>query len=216
MNRAGAARLMVVGAVGYVLGATPSARIAAHLVSRGAVDVTAGGTGNPGALNAMRLLGRGPGYAVAAADVGKGLGAALLGRRLAGDTGAHLGAVAAVAGHCYPPVVVGRGGKGVATSFGQCLGTFPAFAPIDMAVALVASRLAARRPALVSVATSATCWVGAGAVWWRRGLPNLWGPTPSLALPVANAATSALIASRAVSMVRAREPDELVLGRSAR
>ncbi len=215
MSRVGAARLAVAGGIGYALGAMPSARIAAHLVSRGAVDVTADGTGNPGALNTMRLLGRLPGFAVAAADVGKGLGAALLGRRIAGDTGAHLGAVAAVAGHCYPPAAGKRGGKGVATSFGQCLGTFPAFAPLDVAVALVATRLRARRPALVSVATSATCWIGAGAVWWRRGLPNLWGPSPSLALPIANAATSALIASRAVSMIRAREPDELVLGADA-
>jgi glycerol-3-phosphate acyltransferase PlsY len=214
--RASLTRLAAAAVAGYALGTTPSARIAARVSAHGRVDVSADGSGNPGAFNAIRLLGRGPGYAVAAADVAKGVGASLVGRRLAGDAGAHLAAVAAVVGHCHPPPGLDRGGKGVATSFGQCLATFPVFAPLDFAIAFGVSRLRTRRPAAVSVASSAACWVVAGTVWWRRGLPNLWGPAPTIALPLANAATSLVIAFRAIALLRAREPDEIALNRSAR
>ena len=50
-------------------------------------------------------------------------------------------------------------------------------------------RLARLVPALVSVAVSSIAWLLASVTWWRRGLPNLWGPRPTAALPLANAAT---------------------------
>ena len=87
-------------AAGYLIGTLPSADIAAGLTTRGAVDLRAAGSGNPGALNALRLLGRRAGLAVTVADIGKGVAACLLGRALAGERGAHAGGVAAVAGHC--------------------------------------------------------------------------------------------------------------------
>jgi glycerol-3-phosphate acyltransferase PlsY len=149
-----------------------------------------------------------------AADVAKGVAACAWGTKSAGDVGAHVAGVAAVAGHCYPPWSRFRGGKGVATSFGQCVATFPAYAPLDAALATAVARIPGlRRPALVSVAVSSGAWVLAGVLWWRRGLPNLWGPRPTAALPVASAATVLVIASRAISSLRRREPDELALPR---
>jgi glycerol-3-phosphate acyltransferase PlsY len=149
-----------------------------------------------------------------AADIAKGAAACWWGGRSAGDTGAHLAGVAAVAGHCYPIWSRFRGGKGVAASFGQCVATFPAYAPFDAALATAVARIPRlRRPALVSVAISSAAWILAGVVWWRRGLPNLWGPRPSRALPLANAASVLVIASRAVPALRRREPDELALPR---
>jgi glycerol-3-phosphate acyltransferase PlsY len=207
-------RLLGVAAGAYLMGSTPSADIAARVVSGGAIDVRAGGTGNPGGTNARRLLGSGVGYAVVVADVGKGFVACAWGRRRADEVGAHVAGVAAVAGHCYPPWARFRGGKGVATSFGQCLYTFPVWAPVDVAVAVAASRIPRlRRPSLVAVGASSLLWLAASVVWWRRGLPNLWGPPPTATLPLANGATVLLIATRAVSMLRRREPDELVLPR---
>jgi hypothetical protein len=44
-------------------------------------------------------------------------------------------------------------------------------------------------------------------------LPNLWGPPPTGALPLANAATVIVIASRAGKLLRRQEPDELALPR---
>ena len=207
-------RLLSASATGYLLGTVPSSDVAAHLAAGGSVDLRSSGSRNPGGMNAIRLLGRRPGHAVIVADIGKGFVACGLGRRIAGDAGAHVAGVAAVLGHCYPLWTRFRGGKGVATSFGQCLYTFPAYAPIDAAVAVgVARAPSLHHPALVSVVASSTAWLLASVLWWKRGLPNLWGPRPTVALPLANAATVLVIASNALPALLHRKPDELALPR---
>lgn len=209
-----ALRLLIAAVGGYLLGTTPSSDVASRVVTRGSVDIRRSGSGNPGGMNARRVLGRRVGAVVIAADVAKGVAACGWGRRWAGDVGAHVAGAAGVAGHCYPLWSRFRGGKGVATSFGQCVYTFPAYAPVDVALATAVARVPGlRRPALVSVAVSSTAWLLASVVWWKRSLPNLWGPRPTAALPLANAATVLVIASRAVTMLRRREPDELALPR---
>ena len=207
-------RLLSASATGYLLGTVPSADIASHLAAGELVDLRSAGTGNPGATNVRRLLGRRLGHAVLVADVGKGFVACGLGRRIAGDAGAHAAGVAAVVGHCYPVWTRFRGGKGVATSFGQCLYTFPAYAPFDAAVAVGVARVPGlRRPALASVGASSVVWLLASVLWWKRELPNLWGPRPTCALPLANAATVLVISSNALPMLLRGEPDELALPR---
>ncbi len=89
------------------------------------------------------------------------------------------------------------------------------YAPLDVAVAVLAGKAPrVKRPALVSVVVSALGWIGAGLVWWRRGLPNLWGQRPTGALPLANAATTIVIACRVLLSLRRRESDELALNRA--
>src|SRR5918995_5922827 len=83
---------------GYLLGTTPSADVAARLAAGGAVDLRSAGSGNPGGVNARRMLGRRMGAAVIGADIAKGFAACGWGRRRAGDLGAHVAGVAAVAG----------------------------------------------------------------------------------------------------------------------
>lgn len=198
-------RALAAFAGGYALGLVQSAELVARAATRGTVDLREAGSGNPGALNACRLLGRRAGLAVAIADVGKGALACALGRALAGAGGAHAAGVGAVAGHCYPLNRGFRGGIGAATSFGQCLATFPAYAPVDVAVATTVARLPhLRRPAAAALLVSSLAWIGAGSLWWRRRLPNLWGPRPTIALPLANAASAGLIASRALLLLRRR------------
>ncbi len=207
-------RLALAAVGGYLFGAIQSANIASRLVTKGAIDIRSSGTGNPGGTNARRVLGPGPGYAVVLADVAKGFVACAWGRRFAEDRGAHVAGVAAVVGHCYPLWAGFRGGKGVATSFGQCAYTFPAWAPADLALGMGVARIPGlRRPALVSVCVSSTAWLSASLVWWRHGLPNLWGPPATVALPLANATTLLVIASRGIAMVRRGEPDELAVPR---
>ncbi|MDP9164971.1 MAG: glycerol-3-phosphate acyltransferase, partial [Actinomycetota bacterium] len=109
-------------------------------------------------------------------------------------TAAHAAAMAAVVGHVFPVWSRGRGGKGVATSYGAVLGAFPAYALPDLLVAGAFAKWA-RRPRLANDLSSAL-WTGAALLWWRRQLPNLWGPQPTIALPLSTAATSALIAWR--------------------
>jgi glycerol-3-phosphate acyltransferase PlsY len=207
-------RLVAAAVGGYLLGAFPSADLAAWAAGRGEVDLRRHGSGNPGALNARRLLGRRAGRAVLAADVGKAVAASVLGRRVAGDAGAHVGAVASVAGHCYPVWTGFRGGKGIATAIGQCVATMPLYAPLDVGLALGLGRVPGLpRPAWISVGTASLLWIGAGAVWWRRDLPNLWGPRPTSALPLANAATVAVIVPRALEILVRGQPDEFALAR---
>ena len=187
-------RLVVAAAAGYLAGAIPSADVAARLATRGETDLRAAGSGNPGAANAIALLGPRWGYGVMAADIAKGAFGARVGCAIAGDTGAHLGGVGAVAGHCFPWHANFRGGKGVAASAGQCLATFPAYFPIDLAVAGITGVVPWwRRRAFATTVVSSSVWIAACVLWWRKGWPNLWGPRPAGALPAAALATSAMI-----------------------
>lgn len=192
MCRAGAAI-----AVGYLLGMLPTADLVARRTGDGSVDLRRSGSGNPGGVNALNVLGARAGATVLAGDITKGAAACLIGRAVAGPLGAHLGGTAAVAGHCYPAVNGFRGGKGVAASVGQCLATFPAYFPIDVAVTVAtAANPAARQRAREATVVASVGWVIGGVVWWARGWRNLWGPPPSPALPLANLASSLFILRR--------------------
>lgn len=184
--------LLAAGAVGLALGNVPSADLAARVVGG---DLRADGTGNPGAMNASHVLGKKWGVAVSLADIAKGAAAARLGGRLAGPAGANLAATAAVAGHCFP---IGRtGGKGVATSLGQVVGTFPVFLPVDIGVAVATSALPFfRQRTRVATSVASATWVGCAALCWRGRLRNPGGVTPTVALPVAAAVSSLVIAGR--------------------
>lgn len=164
------------------------------------VDLRAAGTQNPGAMNASHVLGPRWGALVSAGDIGKGLAAARVGRRLAGPTGASVAASAAVIGHCFP---IGRtGGKGVATSIGQVIGTFPAYLPVDIAVAVGTSALPffAQRTRTATAVASAT-WIGCATIAWRRQWRVANGERPTAALPLAALVSSAVIAARFASEV---------------
>lgn len=187
-------RVLAAAATGYVLGSAPVADTAARIATRGASDLRSAGSGNPGAANAMDVLGKAWGYGILFGDVGKGGLASLVGRRLAGGLGAHVAGTAAVVGHCYPVWNGFKGGKGVAASCGQCLATFPAYFPVDLGVAWAVAKW--RQRAYPATALACSVWVTAGLLWWRRGWPNAWGPAPTAALPAAAAVSSAVILSR--------------------
>lgn len=196
MSAAGWPRLIAAGVAGYTAGLIPSADVASRLATGGRVDLRAHGSGNPGGANAAAVLGRRWGYSVMVADIAKGAAAARLGRRLAGDGGQHVAAVAAVVGHCYPVTKGFRGGKGVGCSVGQCLATLPGYLPVDLAVAAAVAGGPWKQRAFAATAASSFAWVGAATLWWRRGWPNGWGGPPTAGLPLAAAASSAVIFQR--------------------
>ena len=177
-------------AAGYLLGTIPSADLAGKIVG---VSVRTQGTGNPGAINAAVVLGKRWGTAVAGVDIGKGWAAGLLGQRVSPAT-AHAAAAAAVFGHVFPLWSRFQGGKGVATSYGAVLGSFPAYAVPDLLVAGAVAKTV-RKPRLANDLSS-LAWTAAALLWWRKQLPTLWGPAPTLALPVSAAVTSGLLAWR--------------------
>jgi glycerol-3-phosphate acyltransferase PlsY len=198
-------RLVGAAVVGYFMGTIPSADLATRIASSGEADLRNSGSGNPGAANAIAVLGTGWGLGVLAVDVGKGAAACGLGRRIGGDDGGHLAGTAAVVGHCYPVWNGFRGGKGVAASAGQCLATFPGYFVFDLGVAaLSVSSPTWKRRAFGATAVASACWVGAGVVWARKGWPNAWGPAPTPALPLAAAASSAVILDKFRRAARAR------------
>ncbi|GIU89793.1 MAG: hypothetical protein KatS3mg010_0892 [Acidimicrobiia bacterium] len=176
---------------GYLLGSVPSSDLAARLAGAGDVDLRRAGSGNPGALNAAAVLGARVGTVVLAADMAKGAAAGMLGRSIAGPTGAYAAATAAIAGHILPIWSRGRGGKGVATSAGACAAVFPAYFPIDAGVAALAA--IARRDPEAAVRISSAVWVAAALAWWRWRLPNAWGPPPNVGLPAFALAGAAMI-----------------------
>jgi len=180
--------------VGYLAGSVPSADIATRFARSGLSDLRTTGSGNPGAVNAASVLGRRWGGVVLAADVAKGALAGTAGRAIAGSAGAYAGATAAIAGHIVPVWSGGRGGKGVATSAGACLLVFPAYFPIDAAVAVVGA--ARTRSAERATQLSCAAWVIASLVWWWRRLPNGWGPPPGPGLPLFAAFGSAMILTK--------------------
>jgi glycerol-3-phosphate acyltransferase PlsY len=106
--------LLVVPA--YFLGTFPSAVMVAR--SEG-VDITKVGSGNPGASNVSRTLGRAWGIAVFALDALKGIIPAAVGAHLVHNRGLAYAMVAAsVLGHMFPATRRFKGGKGVATMAG--------------------------------------------------------------------------------------------------
>lgn len=105
-----------------MLGTFPSAVLIAR--SRD-IDITASGSGNPGASNVGRLLGRKLGILVFVLDGLKGAVSVGIGFWIAGYTGALTLACAAVVGHVFPVTRQFKGGKGVATAGGAMIALYP-------------------------------------------------------------------------------------------
>lgn len=108
--------------VAYLIGTFPSAVLIAR--SRG-VDITASGSGNPGASNVNRLMGKRLGILVFVLDGLKGSLSVVAGYFAAGHAGALTLLAAAILGHVFPATRKFKGGKGVATTGGGILTLYP-------------------------------------------------------------------------------------------
>ena len=122
----------------YLIGSIPTSIITGKLL-RG-IDIREHGSGNPGATNTFRVLGKKIGVTVGLVDIFKGffcvvfLTALVPGDGiLSSDVRRIAAGLAAVAGHMWTVFAGFRGGKGVGTSFGVFLG----LSPIPSLIALV-------------------------------------------------------------------------------
>jgi len=126
----------------YLLGSIPFGVLVAR--AKG-VDLRTVGSGNIGATNVARALGKKWAIAVLLADAAKGFVPVWLGRRLQlPPTAVALAGGAAIIGHMFTLFLRGRGGKGVATSLGVALALSPGAALVGFGVYIVvfaASRL---------------------------------------------------------------------------
>ncbi len=168
--------ILIVIFVSYLLGSFPSGYLAARIAG---VDIRKEGSGNIGATNVLRVLGKKYGYAVFFCDAFKGLLAVRAALWLASRspvTSAHadwLGILAAlfcVLGHTFPVWLKFKGGKGVATSAGTMLG----IAPTATVVAVVLWILVFEVTRYVSIASvvAAVSLPTAIGVFWQM---HLWG-----------------------------------------
>ena len=119
-----------VSAVAYLLGSIPSGLIAGRVAG---VDIRQCGSGNIGATNVTRALGKKYGYPVFAADFSKGLVSVLFASFIARhylpqphtEILPIIAAVFVVLGNAFPVWLRFRGGKGVAVSAGMLFGLIP-------------------------------------------------------------------------------------------
>jgi len=170
---------IVVAAGAYLLGSIPTGYLVAR--ARG-IDIRAVGSGNIGATNAMRVLGKPAGIFVLLMDALKGFVAPVLvvnfyhelSNAMAGMFGNggfpdnelrwNLGVVAglcAVLGHNYTCWLKFKGGKGIATT----AGVYFALAPLSVSIALAVWILLFLATRYVSIASLASAVALPTAVW---------------------------------------------------
>jgi glycerol-3-phosphate acyltransferase PlsY len=179
--------------IGYVIGMFPSADLVARLATRGQVDLRAAGSGNPGGLNAARVLGKKWGLLVIVMDAAKGALAGFLGLLL-GDAGAYAAGTAVIAGHCWPVYNGFRGGTGVAAAGGSFFTVFPPMVPIDGLLTAAVAFLG--KSSRLAIKVALVIWVVAAAVWWAADWSLWWGPEPSVGLLVYAVIGAAIIQAR--------------------
>ncbi|MFT5051792.1 MAG: glycerol-3-phosphate acyltransferase PlsY [Chlamydiales bacterium] len=157
-------------AASYLMGALPFGFLFARLKG---IDLRAVGSGNIGATNTMRALGRGWGLTAFFLDFAKGwfplaFLATLVSAADLGDLDLRAVQVmcgtAAVLGHCFPVYLRFRGGKGVATGCGAIVGLDP-MVFLGAGLVWVAVMLTLRFVGLASILMGAAFPILA---WWRH------------------------------------------------
>ncbi len=173
--------LALVAVISYFIGAINPAAIIARV--RG-IDLRSSGSGNPGATNAGRVMGRGTGVVVAILDILKGFLPVVIADRLVDQPAEVVAGLFAVLGHITSPFLGFAGGKGVATAAGAILGVQPVWMiPVliafgitfwftrQMGLASVAGTLVLLPVSLIgphSTSEAVFAWLLAPIVVWRH------------------------------------------------
>jgi len=162
-------------AAAYLLGAIPFGVVIARVVSD--VDLRRVGSGNIGATNVLRAVGKGAAALTLLGDIGKGAVAVALARW----TGASAAVVAAVAlaavlGHLFPVWAGFRGGKGVATTLGVILAAMPVVGGLLLSIWLAVAAIT-RYSSLAALAATAMLPLLA---WLVDGRPAMLGLSGAL------------------------------------
>jgi acyl phosphate:glycerol-3-phosphate acyltransferase len=145
--------------LGYLLGSVPTGYILGSLAG---IDIRQAGSGNVGATNVARVVGKGHGIFTLVADVAKGFVPVIVALNLGLTEGATaLVGIAAFLGHLYPVFLRFQGGKGVATALGVFLGLAPS--AVSILIVIFAVVLATTRIVSLSSMVTAVC---APIVFW--------------------------------------------------
>lgn len=162
-------------ASGYLLGSIPFG----YLLGRWrGVDLHQEGSGNIGAANAVRVLGKPAGFAVLILDAFKGMLACACWRLASSEILLITAGLAAILGHNFPCWLRFQGGKGIATSAGVLLILTPESLAIVGGVFLILA--AATR--IVSAGSLGASIVLPFAVWLVEGRGELLAATALMGL----------------------------------
>ncbi len=112
-------KIFIVILLSYLIGSFSPAFFIGKIFMK--IDIREFGSGNAGATNAIRVMGKKLGIATFILDVFKGILAVLISRAILGYDGGYIGGIFAVIGHNWPILIGFKGGKGVATSLGVIL-----------------------------------------------------------------------------------------------
>jgi glycerol-3-phosphate acyltransferase PlsY len=166
-----------VALLAYLLGSLPTGYIAGRLVG---IDIRKVGSGNVGATNVTRVLGKRFGYPVFLVDFAKGLAAVMLAVIMAKaaqssaqfvDLCAAIGAICSLMGHSYSIWLGFRGGKGVATLMGALFGINWITALIVCVVWIVVFE-ATRYVSLASIAAAVALPIAVAIMLFLKELPT--------------------------------------------
>lgn len=148
----------------YLVGSVPSGYV---LGSMAGVDVRKAGSGNVGATNVARVLGKGRGVLTLVLDAAKGWLPVFAAVRLEMSLPTVvLAGTAAFLGHLYPVFLRFEGGKGVATALGVLLALAPLTALVSLGVFIVVvatSRLVSLGSVAAAIATPISLWIAGHA-----------------------------------------------------
>jgi glycerol-3-phosphate acyltransferase PlsY len=143
----------------YLLGSIPSGYIVGALAG---VDIRKAGSGNIGATNVARVIGKKRGLLTLIADIGKGFIPVFVASQIGfSHTTVAFVAILAFLGHLYPVFLKFQGGKGVATALGALLALAPMATVILMvifALVAVSSRLVSLSSIVAALAAPITLW----------------------------------------------------------
>ena len=155
------ALLVALGA--FLLGSIPTG----YLVARAkGIDIRQHGSGNIGATNVFRTLGKPLGIFVFVFDALKGFAAVWLALKFGGPSAwpGIIAAVAVIAGHNYTPWLGFKGGKGIATSAGVLLALMPG-AVLCIAIVWFVVFKVSRYVSLASISAATALPVAVAALW---------------------------------------------------
>ena len=126
---------LAIAVIAYLLGSISTGMLVSKAM--GGPDLHKVGSGNTGATNALRTMGKKGGAIVFAGDVLKALLACLIGRLWMGQNGALLAGLFVILGHNWPVFFGFKGGKGVLVAGGAILAVQPILLPVLTVVFLL-------------------------------------------------------------------------------
>ncbi|MBQ3933783.1 MAG: glycerol-3-phosphate 1-O-acyltransferase PlsY [Elusimicrobiaceae bacterium] len=144
----------------YFLGAIPSGYLITKKIK--GFDIRDYGSGNPGAANVYRIVGKKAGLATFACDAAKGAVAVILAKILSPEVWLPIACgFIAICAHMWTVFLKFRGGKGVATS----AGVFGALLPIPTIIAFLSFVIVVWRTGRISPGSILACIVLPLAAW---------------------------------------------------